>query len=87
VLARRIDLSNEDIRRDLDLGKTHSFERTRLCARVFALADKLIGKPAPRAVLPQIALHSPKITRNLTTDWFANRVEGRYQTCLQRLPT
>ena len=57
-----------------------------LYARVFALADKLIGKPAPRAVLPQIPLHSPKITRNLTTDWFANRVEGRYQTCLQRLP-
>ena len=53
---------------------------------MFGLADKLIGKPAPRAVLPQIPLHSPKITRNLTTDWFANRVEGRYQTCLQRLP-
>jgi hypothetical protein len=87
VLAHRIDLSNEDIRRDLDLGKAQSFEQTRLYARVFGLADKLIGKPAPRAVLPQIPLHSPKITRNLTTDWFANRVEGRYQTCLQRLPT
>jgi hypothetical protein len=46
----------------------------------------MMGKPAPRAVLPQIALRSPKITRNLTTDWFANRVEGRYQSCLQRLP-
>ncbi len=85
VLAHRIDLSNEDIRRDLDLGKAHGFEQTRLYARVFGLADKLIGKPAPRAVLPQIPLHSPKITRKLTTDWFANRVEGRYQTCLQRL--
>jgi hypothetical protein len=86
VLAHRIDLSNEDIRRDLDLGKAQSFEQTRLYARVFGLADKLIGKPVPRAVLPQIPLHSPKITRNLTTEWFANRVEGRYQTCLQRLP-
>ena len=86
VLAHRIDMSKEDIRRDLDLGKAQSFEQTRLYARVFGLADKLIGKPAPRAVLPQIPLHSPKITRNLTTDWFANRVEGRYQTCLQRLP-
>jgi hypothetical protein len=86
VLAHRISLSNEDIRRDLDLGKTQSFEQTRLYARVFGLADMLTGKPAPRAVLPQISLHSPKITRNLTSDWFANRVEGRYQTCLQRLP-
>ena len=53
-----------------------SFEQTRVYARVFGLADKLTGKPAPRAVLPQIPLHSPKITRNLTTDWFANRVEA-----------
>ena len=58
----------------------------RLYSRVFRLADGLSGKPAPRAVLPQIPLHSPKITRNLSTDWFANRVESRYQTCLQRLP-
>ena len=68
VLAHRIDLSNEDIRRDLDLGKAQSFEQTRLYARVYGLADKLTGKPAPRAVLPQITLHSPKITRNLTSD-------------------
>ena len=72
--------SNEDIRRDLELGKAQRFEQTRLYARVFALADTPAGKPAPRAVLPQIPLHSPKITRNLTTDWFANRVEGRYQS-------
>ncbi len=87
VLAHRIALNNEDIRRDLDFEKAPSFEQTRLYARVFGLADKVTGKPAPRAVLPQISLHSPKITRNLTTEWFANRVEGRYQTCLQRLPS
>jgi len=86
VLGHRIDMSREDIRRDLDLGKTQGFEQTRLYSRVFRLADRLSGKPAPRAVLPQIPLHSPKITRNLSTDWFANRVESRYQSCLQRLP-
>ena len=86
VLAHRINLNNEDIRHDLDLGKGQSFEQTRLYVRVFGLADKLTGKPAPRASLPQIPLYSPKITRSLTTEWFANRVEARYQTCLQRLP-
>ena len=86
VLAQRIDMSHQDIRRDLELEKTQSFERTALYARVFRLADRLTGSPAPRAVLPQIPLHSPKITRNLTTDWFARRVDSRYQTCLQRLP-
>ncbi len=86
VLAQRIALSNEDIRRDLDRGKVQNFEQTRLYARVFELADNLTGSPAPRAVVPQIPLHSPKITRKLTSDWFAKRVEGRYRACLQRLP-
>jgi hypothetical protein len=35
-------------------------------------------------VVPQIPLRSPKITRKLTTEWFANRVETRYQSCLAR---
>jgi len=86
VLAHRIDLSNEEIRRDLERGRAATFDETRLYSRVFGLADQTMGKPAPRAVLPQIALRSPKITRDLTTDWFANRVEGRYQSCLRRLP-
>ena len=63
-------------------ARRRASSRPRLYVRVFALADQLTGKPAPRAVLPQIPLHSPKITRNLTTDWFANRVE----TSLPDLP-
>ena len=47
------------------------------------MADKA-GKPMPRQTMPQIDLKSPKITRKLTTEWFARRVEGRYKTCLGR---
>jgi hypothetical protein len=84
TLGRRLDLSGEDIRHDLELGNVQRFEETKVYTRVFALADRLTGKPIARAVLPQIQLQSPKITRKLTTDWFANRVEGRYRTCLTR---
>ncbi len=85
TLARRMAMSNEDIRRDLESAKAQDFEKSSLYVRVFALADQVSGGPAPRAVLPRIVLQSPKITRKLTTDWFANRVETRYQTCLGRL--
>ena len=85
VLARRIGLDNDAIRRDLLREKEPGFERTPLYVRVFQLADAARGQPAARAVVPRIALQSPKITRQLTTDWFANRVDGGYRACLQRL--
>jgi hypothetical protein len=53
--------------------------------RVFEIADARIGRPAPRALVPGIPLNSPKITRQLTTDWFASRVEARHRACMQRL--
>jgi hypothetical protein len=83
--GERLDLTDADIRHDLELGKDPAFAKSRVYVRMFALVDRLSGKPVPRAVLPQIPLHSPKITRNLTSDWFANRVEGRYRTCLGRM--
>ena len=84
TLGKRIDMSNAEIRRDLEQGRTRDFEKTRLYARVFALADKVNGQPLPRAVLPKIVLQSPKFTRKLTTDWFANRVQTRHRACLDR---
>ncbi|MES2565022.1 MAG: DUF1615 family protein, partial [Pseudomonadota bacterium] len=85
VLAKRLDMSAADIRRDLELGKTQQFEATRLYVRVFALAEKLSGSAVPRAVLPRILLQSPKITRKLTTEWFAQRVDERHKRCMARL--
>jgi hypothetical protein len=84
VLAKRLDMTQARIRRDLERGRTYELEKTKLYGRVFELADKVNGKPVPRAALPKIVLKSPKITRKLTTEWFANRVAMRYRTCLAR---
>ena len=77
-------LDERQIRRALERGTGHEFEETELYRKVFELAD---GRgPAPRAVVPSIRLQSVKISRNLTTDWFARRVDDRYRRCLQGSP-
>ncbi|MFL6665070.1 MAG: DUF1615 domain-containing protein [Rhizobacter sp.] len=86
ALASRLGMSESAIRADLEQGASDALERTALYRRVFELADTVEGRPLPRAVLPQIELHSPKITRKLTTAWFANRVDERYRRCLARAP-
>jgi hypothetical protein len=82
-IAKRLDMSRPQIRRDLLLEKTMAFGRSPLFNRVFELAEKT-GRPLPRQAMPQIDLKSPKISRKLTTEWFARRVEGRYRSCLGR---
>jgi hypothetical protein len=74
AIGQRLELSDADIRDDLERAQVQSFEETRLYARIFALADRLARRPAAHAVLPQIQIQSPKLTRKLTTEWFASRV-------------
>jgi len=81
-LATKLDMSNSDIRRQLEKGDSLAFEKTDLYQQVFALAEKKSGKALPRAILPGIQLESPKITRNLTTAWFAKRVDDRRARCM-----
>ena len=76
---------SESVRRDLQRGSEDDFADTKLYKRVFDIGDKSgRGRPLPRAVVPKIRLESPKITRKLTTEWFAKRVDERYERCLAR---
>jgi hypothetical protein len=84
ILAKRLEMSAAAIHRDLQRGATQAFERTVLYERVFSLADKLHRGPVPRALVPRIRLQSPKFTRKLTTEWFANRVNEHRKQCLSR---
>lgn len=84
TLARRWDISDAQVRRALGRSTGIRFEETELYERVFALADRTAGRRLPRAMVPRIRLQSPKITRRLTTEWFATRVEKRYRSCMAR---
>ncbi|UAX00064.1 DUF1615 domain-containing protein [Halopseudomonas nanhaiensis] len=83
-LASQLDMNDGAIRRDLERGDSLEFENTRLYKRLYEYADRMEGRPLARAMIPTIRLESPKITRELTTAWFANRVDERRKRCEAR---
>jgi hypothetical protein len=83
ALGQRLDLSDAAIHDALDQGKREQFSQTELYRRVFALAERREGRTLPRALVPQIQLRGPKISRSLTTSWYAHRVEQRFRACLK----
>jgi hypothetical protein len=83
-LGKRWDLGDSAVHEALELAKSPDLERTVLYQRTFALADRLAGRPLPRALVPQIELTGPKLAHRLSTDWYAHRVDARFKQCLGR---
>jgi hypothetical protein len=84
-MAANLGMTHKEIHSVLSRANEYSFENSVLYTQVFAIADRRNGKPLPHATLPRIRLLSPKITRKLTTEWFANRVNQRYRNCMERV--
>lgn len=84
AIAPNANLTQSTISEDLKKEKTYNFYQTTTYTNVFSLADRLQNNPLPRASIPQIDLHGPKIQRKLTTAWFADRVNIRMLKCLLR---
>ncbi len=84
TMKLRLDLDDATIHDALGQSKQSSFDHTILYQGVFALADKLQALPAPRAAVPHIVLRGPKLSRNLSTDWYARRVNERFGRCLRK---
>jgi hypothetical protein len=81
LLVGRLNIGQAEMRQALAQGKTQELQQTLLYERVFVLAEQMSGHPLPRALVPQIELHGPKITSKLTTYWYARRVDERFQRC------
>jgi hypothetical protein len=84
TLGARLNLSNATIHSALEKGRSAEFAESTIYERVFSLADRSAGRALPRARVPQIDLHGPKISRKLTTGWYADRVDERFERCLAR---
>lgn len=74
-------MSDGDIHRQLKKGI--AFEESDLYKKIFKIAEKKAGKHF-RARCCQDPTGKPKITRNLTTAWFAKRVDDRRASCMAR---
>ncbi len=81
-LSGALGMDDRAIRAALLRGDRLSFNDEPLFARVFALAEQRGGVALPRERVPSIRLDSPKFTRELTTEWFATRVDTRYRQCM-----
>lgn len=81
AVAGRLRLSEREIHNALEQERTKDFADTRLYRTVFDLADRTRRASLPRAIVPRIELHGPKISRKLTTAWYAERVNGRFERC------
>jgi len=83
-LAARLHLDDGAIHAALEEGRSAKLEQSAVYREVFRMAEQRVHHPLPRAAIPQIQLAGPKIERRLTTEWYARRVDGRFQTCLAR---
>ncbi|HXR92970.1 MAG TPA: DUF1615 family protein, partial [Steroidobacteraceae bacterium] len=81
AVAGRLHLSEREIHDALEEERSKDFADTRLYRTVFDLADRTRRASLPRAIVPRIDLHGPKISRKLTTAWYAERVNGRFERC------
>lgn len=80
------DLGRAQMLDDLEQEKSITFEQTETWRRVRESYRERFGKEAAYARLPEVSLDSPKLRRDLTTEWFATNVKRRYDACMARAP-
>lgn len=72
------------IRSDLKKEKEKKFEDTQTYLALQKLYQNKTNKEPMYAVMPQVVISGPKLSRDYNTNWFASRVNGRYESCMQR---
>lgn len=80
--TKQIQLTDRQIRFDLKREKRQNFESTETYKTVQRLYQEKTKKKAPYAIMPEVVISGPKLSQNYNTNWFATRVEARYNTCM-----
>lgn len=74
-------ISERQLRREVRQEKRQDFEDTDTWRALKASYEKVKQARPAYARLPDVTLHSPKLSRGRTTAWFARSVDQRYQRC------
>lgn len=80
----KILVTPRQIRADLKKEKEQKFEDTQTYLAVQKLYQTKTNKEPIYAMMPEVIISGPKLSRDYNTNWFASRVNGRYETCMQR---
>ncbi|WP_332606019.1 DUF1615 family protein [Acinetobacter sp. ESBL14] len=80
----KILVTPRQIRADLKKEKEQKFEDTQTYLAVQKLYQSKTNKEPIYAMMPEVVISGPKLSRDYNTNWFASRVNGRYETCMQR---
>ena len=76
-------MKTEQIRSDLLQEKQAEFENTSTYQNVITLYKQQFGKNPPYAIMPQVVISGPKLSKDYNTNWYATNVTRRYETCMR----
>jgi hypothetical protein len=79
------ELGDARLRRDALQEKRIEFEQTETWRTFKRSYERATGKAPLYAVMPQVTITSPKMSKDRSTGWYAKNVNQRYTSCLKRL--
>jgi len=77
-----LPLDADRIRKDLRKEKQESFEETATYLQIRQLYQEKFKQELPYAIMPEVVISGPKLSRDYNTNWFASRVNQRYTRCI-----
>ncbi|WP_353172999.1 DUF1615 domain-containing protein [Acinetobacter rudis] len=83
-ITNKVLITPRQLRNDLKDEKSADFEKTQTYIAISKLYQEKTGKDPIYAIMPEVVISGPKLSRDYNTNWYASRVNGRFETCMQR---
>lgn len=79
-----VTISAKQVRNDLKKEKQFDFENTQTYLEVKRLYQRQFSKQLSYAVMPEVVIAGPKLSRDYNTNWYASQVNSRYEACMYK---